>query len=78
MGFWPDGNELEASLAKKLKEIGRYGSFRLNQNVYGRLRTRFAGRRRGLAQALRGRAPCGGRASVRRVESVAFEPIGGM
>jgi hypothetical protein len=42
------------SLAKKLKEIGRYGSFRLNQNVYGRFRTRFAGRRRGLAHALRG------------------------
>jgi hypothetical protein len=51
MGFWPDGNVLDASLAKKLKEIGRYGSFRLNQNVYGRFRTRFAGRRRAFARA---------------------------
>jgi hypothetical protein len=51
MGFWPVGNALDASLAKKLKEIGRYGSFRLNQNVYGRFRTRFGGRRRAHARA---------------------------
>jgi hypothetical protein len=78
MGFRPDGNELDASLAKKLKEIGRYGSFRLNQNVYGGFGPVLPGVVVGLCSCARGRAPRAGRASVRRVESVAFQTIGGM